>query len=161
MSILTRTQKLLEQMRRGETPFIGVGYVQEVEAALRAAHEPSALRSGLERAIEIVSKVDPYTAQGARASGLINADISTADVMAFQYYIVDKLDEAIGASPPPERVPAPVREWIEDYSRMLAVLVNRAFASGAQTLDADVADTKHRLTTVDQWLRATETKGEG
>lgn len=60
-------------------------------------------------------------------------------------------------SQPPKAVP---REWIISYSNYLATDLNRAYAHGAQSLDADVADAKHRAMEVDAWLRATSTKAE-
>lgn len=75
-------------------------FVQQWQPA--SAHEPEALRPGLEHAIEILSKADCYTAHGARDSGLINADISTEHVQAFRDHMIDNLDAAIRSpSPPP------------------------------------------------------------
>jgi hypothetical protein len=80
---------------------------------LKPAHEPGSLRPGLERAIEIVSKLDTFTEPGGTGSGLLGAEESTSYVNAFRDHVVDKLDAAIGEpepTPPPFSVGDEV-EW--------------------------------------------------
>jgi hypothetical protein len=76
-------------------------------------NEPGSLRPGLERAIEIVSKLDTFTEPGGTGSGLLGAEESTSYVNAFRDHVVDKLDAAIGEpepTPPPFSVGDEV-EW--------------------------------------------------
>jgi hypothetical protein len=54
-----------------------------------------------------------------------------------------------------EIAPAKLRQWLEEYSGLLAASINMAYASGAQGLDSAVAEAKQRLKEVDSWLKET------